>query len=390
MKSVTFYGMVGNSAVMQRLYARIRRVAPYNIPVLISGESGTGKELVARAIHSESDRRTGPFHAVNTGALTPELINSELFGHEKGAFTGATDRKRGFFEAADGGTLFLDEIGTMEPSTQVNLLRVIESRQFMRVGGTESQETDVRILAATNINLKKAIAQGDFRRDLYYRLNVFSLRLPALRHRTDDIPLLVEHFRQNCVSQYGLSVTGVEPAGLELLVSYSWPGNVRELANVVTQLVIGSGGPVITAAEVTDILHQSQSGRLPGETPSPSPSQELEASERSRTGNANATTDKAAAHVGSAGPDPAAGSPAAHTGSHSIPGERTIDHHAVGSGSSESETAFEAGTTIEAAERELIIKTLDAVEGNRSKAARMLGISRKSLYNKLKSYEIEN
>ena len=392
MQPVTFYGMVGSSAVMHRLYQRVRRVAPYDIPVLISGESGTGKELVARAIHAESDRRNGPFYAVNTGALTLELIKSELFGHEKGAFTGATERKQGFFEIASGGTLFLDEIGTMDLSTQVNLLRVIESREFVRVGGTESQSTDVRIVAATNTNLRRAVSAGDFRRDLYYRLNVFALRLPALRHRTDDIPQLIEYFRQHIDSTYNCTVTSIEPEGVEQLVEYRWPGNVRELLNVMTQLVIGASGPVITAEAVNEAIVQAKTGKAVGASPSPLEGQGFNAGETSQSGNNPDAKRQAAAEaeqVASDAPESSTTADEVHAiGDAGDGGAETSDGH----GDPEVESikaVLETGTTIGDAERKLIEMTLESVAGNRSKAARILGISRKSLYNKLKAYEIE-
>lgn len=376
--SGTFYGMVGSSVVMQRLYQRIRRVAPYDIPVLIFGESGTGKELVARAIHAESSRRSGPFYAVNTGALTLELIKSELFGHEKGAFTGATEQKKGFFETANGGTLFLDEIGTMDHSTQVNLLRAIESKEFVRVGGTTSQHTDARIVGATNLNLRKAVESGEFRRDLYYRLNVFSIRLPALRHRTDDIPQLVDYFRQHLDSTYDRDVTGIEPEGMNQLVEYRWPGNVRELLNVMTQLVIGANQPVITAEAVSELLLQSQTGKLPGETPSPEEGYSISSEVKSRSGNDRAlVTDDPP-------PTRSSSSPQSESAVHSTRSPEGTQPDSA------SFTLLEVGTTIEEAERMLIENTLASVDGNRSKAARTLGISRKSLYNKLKAYDLDS
>jgi len=249
--------MVGNSRAMSKVYKRIRNVSPFDIPILIIGESGSGKELVARAIHNESSRRSGPFHAVNTGALTAELIASELFGHEKGAFTGATTAKKGFFEIASGGTLFLDEIGTMGHDTQVNLLRIIENQTFTRVGGTTPIRSDVRILAATNDDLRKQVRSNRFRRDLYYRLSVFPLTLPPLRKRRDDIPVLVEFFREQYTAQFDRPVRGFEPGAMKQLRSYGWPGNVRELSNMLIRLVVGATRDMITETEVVEALYQT-------------------------------------------------------------------------------------------------------------------------------------
>jgi len=408
MQQVTFHGMVGSSRIMQRLYKRIRKVAPYNIPVLISGESGTGKELVARAVHAESDRRSGPFHAVNTGALTPELINSELFGHEKGSFTGASDKKRGFFEIAEGGTLFLDEIGTMEASTQVNLLRVIESKQYVRVGGTQVQNTNARILAATNLNLLKAVQTSEFRRDLYYRLNVFALRLAPLRERPEDIPLLVEYFRQHYVSSYDCHVTGIEPEAMRLLQSYTWPGNVRELSNVMTQLVIGAGGKQITFDEVQEAL---EANSLPQESApqaeyAPTDSAEVAPREAQAPGGARTGNQEVNSSAQEGSPDASerthsesrdSGSEADRPLGVEPEPEPQVSFAGAGAGGvggllpGADNGAFDiqAGQTIERVEEELIQTTLRSVNGNRSKAARMLGISRKSLYNKIKAYDIE-
>jgi two-component system nitrogen regulation response regulator NtrX len=230
--------MVGRSAAMGALFAQIAKVAPTRSRVLITGESGTGKELIARALHRESPLRTKPFVKVNCAAIPPELIESELFGHERGAFTGATARKKGLFEMADGGTIFLDEVGDMIPSAQAKVLRVLQSGEFNRVGGEQTLTADVRVLAATNRDLQAAVASGGFREDLYFRLAVVPLRAPALRERVDDIPLLVKAFIEQICPENGLRPKEISPEAVEILSSYPWPGNVRELRNVVERLVI--------------------------------------------------------------------------------------------------------------------------------------------------------
>jgi DNA-binding NtrC family response regulator len=230
--------MVGVSPAMLALFAQIAKVAPTRTRVLITGESGTGKELVARALHRESALRDRAFVKVNCAAIPPELIESELFGHERGAFTGATQRKKGLFELADGGTIFLDEIGDMVTSAQAKVLRVLQQGEFTRVGGEQTLKVDVRVIAATNRNLPELVAAGQFREDLYFRLNVVPLRAPALRERADDIPLLAQSFIEQTCRENGMKVKAISPSALELLSAYGWPGNVRELRNVIERLVI--------------------------------------------------------------------------------------------------------------------------------------------------------
>ncbi len=233
-----YRGIIGRSASMQEIYRLIERVAREDSTVLIEGESGTGKELVARAIHRRSPRREKPFIRVNCGALNDNLLESELFGHEKGAFTGAIRRKRGRFELADGGTLFLDEIGDVSPAMQIKLLRVLQEQEFERVGGEETIRVNVRIIAATNRNLRELIARGEFREDLYYRLSVIPVQLPPLRERREDIPLLVNHFLERLCQERNHSKPEISPEGMELLQNYSWPGNIRELENVLERLLV--------------------------------------------------------------------------------------------------------------------------------------------------------
>ena len=233
-----FEEIVGTSPALQPVLARVAKVAPTDSTVLITGETGTGKELVARAIHRRSARGSRAFVSVNCAAVPRELIASELFGHEKGAFTGATQRRLGRFELAHGGTIFLDEVGELPMETQVALLRVLQEREFERVGGSASVRVDVRVIAATNRDLQAAIEAGTFRSDLFYRLNVFPIAVPALRERTDDIPMLVEYFIHRYASKAGKTIRRVNKRTLDLLHSYQWPGNVRELQNVIERSVI--------------------------------------------------------------------------------------------------------------------------------------------------------
>jgi two-component system nitrogen regulation response regulator NtrX len=232
------FEMIGKSAPMVALFSQIDKVAPTRTRVLITGESGTGKELVARAIHRASALASKPFVKVNCAAIPKELIESELFGHERGAFTGATARKRGLFEIADGGTIFLDEVGDMVTSAQAKVLRVLQSGEFTRVGGEQALKVDVRVVAATNRDLQAAVAAGEFREDLYFRLNVVPLRAPALRDRAEDVPLLCASFLELACRENGMKVKAISDEAVALLAQYPWPGNVRELRNVIERLVI--------------------------------------------------------------------------------------------------------------------------------------------------------
>jgi two-component system response regulator AtoC len=250
--------LVGRSDAMARIFDVIRRVARSNAPVLITGASGSGKEVAARTIHRLSRRAGKPFVAFNCGAISPTLIESELFGHERGSFTGAEKRRLGYFEEAMGGTLFLDEITEMGAELQVKLLRVLEDKTLRRVGGSQELKVDVRLVSATNRDPREAIQEGKLREDLYYRLNVFPLALPPLSDRRDDIPLLAEHFRKLIEEQERAGVSGWEPNALELLQSYSWPGNVRELRNVVHRAYVMTEGKTIKPDVVESLLPQGQ------------------------------------------------------------------------------------------------------------------------------------
>ncbi len=239
--------LIGRSKRMEEVYELVARVAPSSTTVLLRGESGTGKELVARALHDDSPRSRAPFVKVNCAALPASIIESELFGHERGSFTGATDRRKGRFELADGGTIFLDEIGDLAPETQIKLLRVLQEREFERVGSAVPIEVDVRVIAATSRDLESMLSDGSFRADLYYRLNVFPIRLPALRDRRADILLLADHFLEQFARSHGKAIGRIATSAIDLLMSYHWPGNVRELENGIERAVLLARGDVLMA-----------------------------------------------------------------------------------------------------------------------------------------------
>jgi DNA-binding NtrC family response regulator len=318
--------MVGSSPKMREVFSLIQQVAPSRAAVLITGESGTGKELAARAIHALSPRRAGPFVALNCAAMPDSLMESELFGHEKGAFTGAVDRRAGCFELAQNGTVLLDEIGDMPIALQAKLLRVLEDSRVRRLGGKSEIQLDVRILAATNSPLDAAIREGKFREDLFYRLNVFPIPLPPLRDRKDDLPALTAALLNDLNLKHGTKVTDVSKDVLERFRAYNWPGNVRELRNIVERAVILTG--------VGTILPSHLSASFGGAAPSGPP--------------AGSSTPAAAAN-----------------------GE---------------ELRIPVGSTIEQAERALIELTLEHTRHNKTRAAEVLGISQKTLFNKLKEY----
>jgi Nif-specific regulatory protein len=259
------HGMVGESAAVKRVYQFIARVAPADTTVLVRGESGTGKELAARALHQNSPRSVRPFVAINCAALTETLLESELFGHERGAFTGALAQKKGKLEVADGGTLFLDEVGEMPPTLQAKLLRVLQEREFERVGGTRTIRVDVRVVAATNRDLEGAVRRGEFRQDLYYRLNVVSFEMPPLRDRREDIPLLASYFVSKYAAKFKRRVTGLSPEARECLTAYDWPGNVRELENAVERaVVLGSTDRVLPEDLPETVLDAAPDPSAPG------------------------------------------------------------------------------------------------------------------------------
>src|ERR1017187_9735830 len=266
------YGLeniIGESTSMRQVFETIQQVAPSRATVLITGATGTGKELIAKAIHNLSPRKNGAFVAVHAAALPSSLLESELFGHERGAFTGAVERRTGRFELADGGTLFLDEIGELEPAMQVKLLRVLEERAFERVGGSKTLQVDVRLVAATNKDLKKLVSEGKFRDDLFYRLSVVAVDLPLLRERRDDIPLLVKSFLDEFSRENGKQVRELTPEAMNLLLAYDWPGNVRELRNAIEQMVVLARGERLTARDVPVAIRGGRSEEHTSELQSP-------------------------------------------------------------------------------------------------------------------------
>jgi transcriptional regulator with PAS, ATPase and Fis domain len=296
---------------MRKIYSIVEQAAPTGASVLITGESGTGKELVAQTIHHLSPRASFPFVAINCAAIPETLLESEIFGHEKGAFTGAADRRQGCFELADRGTLFLDEIGEMTPATQVKLLRVLQERKFRRLGGRVEQSVDVRVIAATNIDPHEAVKAGKLREDLFYRLNVFAFRLPPLRERKEDLALLTQAFINEFNQRNQKSIAGVDQQTMRMIEHYAWPGNVRELRNVIERATILSPGPFIESKHLPPSL---------AEEPAP--------------------------------------------------------QH-------QPQVALAPGITVEEAERRLILMTLEHTRDNKTRAAEILGISLKTLHNKL-------
>ena len=267
------YGLdniIGKSQPMQQVFDLIRLSAPSKSNILILGESGTGKELVAKAIHHHSRRSDGPFVTVNSGSMPPDLLESTLFGHVKGAFTGAIAAKKGLFELADGGSIFFDEIGNIPPDTQAKLLRVIQEKEFMRLGGVETIKVDVRIIAATNAHLENLVQQGAFREDLYYRLNVITIHLPPLRKRAEDIPLLARHFLRLYAEENGKVISEIAPGAMERLIDYRWPGNVRELENAIERAVVLSPGETIDL-ELLPPAVRSPNGTAPAAANGPLP-----------------------------------------------------------------------------------------------------------------------
>jgi DNA-binding NtrC family response regulator len=357
--------IVGRSPAVNEMLQTVLQVAPTEVPVLIEGESGSGKELTARAIHLASRRAERLFEAINCGAFAEGVLESELFGHERGSFTGAVSRREGVFERARGGTLFLDEVGEMSLNMQVKLLRVIETGEFMRVGGSQRLHADVRIVAATNRELESAVERGEFRKDLYYRLKVVRIRIPPLRARTEDIPVLAHYFIAQAARRHGKRVRTVEPQGMDLLAGYAWPGNVRELANVVDNLIILSREGTIGAAEIENRLRERAATApfpdLPVHVRKSRDEIEREIVLSSLLSLHNDVREILRLVRGEA--------PAAP------PRWRGYV-----------EVAEEEPRNLEKMERDAIREALAANAGNRRKAARQLGISERTLYRRIREY----
>jgi DNA-binding NtrC family response regulator len=377
-------GIAGESEAIQEVLVKIEQMAPVTSTVLIQGESGTGKELVAKAIHDLSPRRGKVFLAVNCAALPETLLESELFGHEKGAFTGAAERRLGRFELADGGTLFLDEIGEIPFSVQVKLLRVLETRTFFRLGGTQPIRVDVRVVAATNRNLRDLVSVGEFRDDLYYRLNVLNIYLPPLRERRGDIPLLVRRFTREFARLHDRTFRGIAPEAMERLVNAPWPGNVRQLRNLIESMVVLAPGTEIRASDIPPDIAEgpallpvrvAQMARENGIG-----SQELEFILRNLV-DLRLQVEELRRRMDD-GPPRVRVIELSDTpivGEVSQIAERDTDEDVV----------YRSGMTMEEVEKAAIGAALREARGNRRKAAEQLGIGERTLYRKIKAYSLE-
>jgi DNA-binding NtrC family response regulator len=367
-------GFYGNNPQIDELLQTVNMVAPTDLSVMIIGESGTGKEVVANAIHSLSTRKNRPLISVNCGAIPEGILESELFGHEKGSFTGAVGQKKGYFEAADKGTIFLDEIGEMPVNTQVKLLRVLESSEFMRVGGTELQKVNVRIIAATNRNLEQAVNSNQFRRDLYFRLKAITIEIPPLRKRKDDIQKLVALFAREYAEKNDINFKGFSPDAVEELLKYEWPGNVRELKNFVETAIILNKGEVVRSDYVNSSLNLAHNFSNSDYLPMPL-NKTPEQAERELIYRMllalKLDMDELKQILRSL----------VHNGSLERPLTSANTGEVEGIGENEIKP-----TTISGMEREMIKDTLNKYAGSRRKTARALQISERTLYRKLKEY----
>jgi DNA-binding NtrC family response regulator len=365
--------IVGRSQELEEVVEAILQVGPTEVPILIEGESGTGKDVIARAVHKASRRSSGPLEAINCGALAEGVLESELFGHEKGAFTGAVSRRAGMFERAHGGTIFLDEVGETSAGMQVKLLRVLESGELLRVGGVETIRVDVRIVAATNLRLAEAVRDGSFRQDLYYRLKGINLFLPPLRARKTDIPILVQHFIARSNKRHHKSVRGTEAAAMRRLLDYSWPGNIRELKNTVDTLVVLSTGPRITEAQTGAQLLEVSSQHPAGQGPNLLPvalHRSKEEAEREMIYASILALHRDVREILSMLSGRSA--PAPWDGLKEVRPE-PVDE-------------LDGDLSLAQIERTAIREALNRHTGNRRKAAEALGISERTLYRKIKEY----
>ena len=379
-------GIVGESAAIQEVLVRIEQMAPVASTVLIQGESGTGKELVAKGLHDLSQRRNGPFIAINCAALPESLLESELFGHEKGAFTGAAERRLGRFELADGGTLFLDEIGEISANIQVKLLRVLETRSFFRVGGTQPIKVDVRVVAATNRSLRDSVQMGEFREDLFYRLNVLNIYLPPLRERRGDIALLVRRFIREFSRTHERSFRGITPEAMDVLVNAQWPGNVRQLRNLIESMVVLAPGAEIRASDIPGDVLEGAGSLLPVRLPTGTRGGELAGPElefllrslmelRLQVEELKRRMDLERAPVrildfGEKG----------EIGELAVTPIDEPEPDAV---------LYRPGMTMAEVEKAAIVAALKEFRGNRRRAAEQLGIGERTLYRKLKAYDLD-
>ncbi|MFQ5640447.1 MAG: sigma-54 interaction domain-containing protein [bacterium] len=376
------FGIIGHSPPIQRLLLTIRQVAPTDISVLIIGESGTGKELVAQALHAQSRRRDKPLVVVNCGAIPEGILESELFGHEKGAFTGAIGARKGFFELADTGTIFMDEIGEMPLGTQVKLLRVLEGKEFMKVGGSKVQNVDVRVIAATNKNLERAVQAGEFREDLYYRLNAVNITMPLLRERREDIRTLVRKFSSDFCKEHHIEFEGFTESALSMMEDYPWPGNVRELKNMVESVIVLEKGKKVDEYALSNYLKMPSQFERHLPVPTHRTSEQVERefiyralvdlkSEISKLREEffqftySEKKPKSLPYLTEVVPRP----------DETIPSQSNNDYD------------FGEKTLVEM-EKLMINRALENFGGSKRKAARSLGISERTLYRKIKEYDL--
>jgi DNA-binding NtrC family response regulator len=385
-------GILGESAAIQEVLVKIEQMAPVSSTVLIEGESGTGKELVAQAIHALSPRRNKPFIAVNCAALPESLLESELFGHEKGAFTGAAERRLGRFELADGGTLLLDEVGEMTPSVQVKLLRVLESRSFFRVGGAQPIRVDVRVIAATNRPLKDLVAAGEFRDDLFYRLNVLAIYLPPLRERKGDIPILVRHFVRELSARHGIEFKGISPEAMEILVNAHWPGNVRQLRNLIESMVVLAPGGEIRPGDIPPEVREGGTRLLPmrmapddaGPRGAGAGTRELEFIFRTLV-DLKVQLEELKQRIEEQQTQPVEVIDVGRAPVYVSPRGEGVR---VEPPEEDEKILYRPGMKMEDVERAAIEAALQETGGNRRRAAEQLGIGERTLYRKLKEYEM--
>jgi DNA-binding NtrC family response regulator len=387
-------GILGESAAIREVLVKIEQMAPVVSTVLIEGESGTGKELVAHAIHEMSPRHEAPFIAVSCSALPETLLESELFGHEKGSFTGAAERRLGRFELADRGTLFLDEVGEMPLTTQVKLLRVLESRSFFRVGGAESIKTDVRVIAATNRSLKERVSLGEFREDLFYRLNVLYIYLPPLRERKTDVPILIRHFARELSKTHSRPFPGITAGAMEILVNAHWPGNVRQLRNLIDSMFVLAPGREVKASDIPADIREGGTRLLPMRVPQQASGvqgNELEFIFRSLV-ELKLQVEDLRRRVDEVPPrvevfDVAKAQPAEFEEIMPLNADAPTSVEVLPQ--TDADVIYRAGMTMADVERAAIDAALRETGGNRRRAAEKLGIGERTLYRKLKDYQLD-